>query len=127
MSASLQYAGDNTFLKVAQMVDIIVIEATLFGIYLSFLNGRITGPSQTTAAGITYLTGFILACFGIVADSQLNAGVPLSLELDFISDGTPYRSGSYGPRGAHDPYPRSPYHEGAQKGRANKRDRRYLI
>jgi uncharacterized membrane protein len=81
INAALQFAGSSTPAKVAQIVGIIVIESVLFGIYLAFLNGKITGPAQTIAAGITYLIGFTLACLGIIADSQLNSGVAMSSEI----------------------------------------------
>jgi hypothetical protein len=83
INAALQYAGSTNAGKVAQIVGILVIETVLIGLYLGFLNGKITGPAQTIAAGVTYLLGFTLACLGIIADSRLNSGVPLSPELEF--------------------------------------------
>lgn len=78
VSASLNYAGNNDLARVAQMVGIVVLEVTLFSLYLAWHNQRITGTAQSIAAGITYAIGFILACLGIVADSQLHAAVAMS-------------------------------------------------
>lgn len=83
INAALQYSGSSPIAQAAQIVGIVVVEIVLFGIYLAFLNGRITGSAQTIVAGITYIIGFTLACLGIVADSQLNAGNTLSPELSF--------------------------------------------
>ena len=42
INASLGFAGSSGFAKAAQVIGIITIEVVLIGIYLSFLNGRIT-------------------------------------------------------------------------------------
>jgi hypothetical protein len=78
INASLKYAGSSDWAKFAQIGGIIVLEATLFGLYLAWHNGKITGPAQSVAAGITYMIGFFLACLGVVADSQINGGLALS-------------------------------------------------
>jgi hypothetical protein len=78
ISASWNYAGNTDLERAAQTVGIIVLEITLFSIYLAWHNQRITGTAQSITAGITYAIGFILACFGIVADSQLHAAVVMS-------------------------------------------------
>ncbi len=62
----------------AGIVGIITIELVLLSLYLAWHNGRITGAAQSIAAGATAAVGFILACLGIVADSQLQAGYELS-------------------------------------------------
>ena len=72
VNASLSYAGSTTPAKVAQVVGIVVTEMVLLGIYLAYVNRKLSGSGQLIAAGITYLIGFALACLGIVADSQLN-------------------------------------------------------
>lgn len=82
INAALQYAGSTNAGKVAQIIGILVIETVLIGLYLAFLNGKITGPAQSIAAGVTYLLGFGLACLGIIVDSRLNSGAPLSPELE---------------------------------------------
>ncbi len=83
INASLGYAGSSSFAKGAQIIGIVTIEAVLIGIYLSYLNGRITGASQSIVAGITFLLGFTLALTGIVADSQVNSGMDISREIRF--------------------------------------------
>lgn len=83
INASLGYAGSSAFSKIAQVIGIVTIEVVLFGIYLSFLNGRITGAAQSIAAGITFMLGFTLALLGIVADSQVNSGLIVSREIRF--------------------------------------------
>lgn len=76
--ASLGYAAHNPLAMAAQIAGIIVIELTLVAVYLAFLNHRIGGGGQTIAAIITYAAGFVLASMGIVADSQINAGMPIT-------------------------------------------------
>lgn len=78
ISASINYAGNNDLARVAQISGIVVLEITLFSLYLAWHNQRITGTAQSIAAGVAYGVGFILACLGIVADSQLHAGVSMS-------------------------------------------------
>lgn len=78
VNASLRYAGSSDFAKVAQIIGIVTIEVVLIGIYLSYLNGRITGASQTIAAGSFFAIGFALALAGIIADSQINSGGTVS-------------------------------------------------
>lgn len=82
ISASWNYAGNNDLARTAQIVGISVIEMTLAGLYLAWLNHRITGTSQSYAAGAAYAAGFILACLGIVADSQIHAGIALSPTME---------------------------------------------
>jgi hypothetical protein len=83
VNASLQYAGSSDLARIAQIIGIVSIELVLIGIYLSFLNGKITGAAQSIAAGATFLLGFVLALMGIVADSQVNSGAPLSPVIEF--------------------------------------------
>lgn len=94
INASLRYAGSSDFAKVAQIVGIITIEIVLFGVYLAFLNGKITGASQTIAAGGTFALGFALALMGIVADSQANSGIALSRPISlYLRWGLPIAPG----------------------------------
>jgi hypothetical protein len=78
ISASISYAGNNDLARVAQIVGIVVLEVTLLSLYLAWHNQRITGAAQSIAAGATYVVGFLLACLGIVADSQLHASLTMS-------------------------------------------------
>ena len=78
VSASLGYAGSAELAKAAQIFGIVVLELTLFSLYLAWHNQKITGTAQMITAGATYSVGFVLACLGIVADSQLHAGVAMS-------------------------------------------------
>ena len=78
ISATAQYRAAAGLGMAAGIVGIIVIELVLMSIYLGWHNGRFVGAPQLIAAGSTYAIGFILACLGIVADSQLQAGIELS-------------------------------------------------
>lgn len=78
ISASINYAGNSDLERVAQSAGIVVLEVTLLSLYFAWHNQKITGAPQQIAAGITYALGFILACMGIIADSQLHAGVAMS-------------------------------------------------
>lgn len=78
ISATVNYRAAGGLGQVAGIVGIVTIELVLLSLYLSWHNGRITGAAQSIAAGVTGGVGFILACLGIVADSQLQAGVTLS-------------------------------------------------
>ncbi|HSH01327.1 MAG TPA: hypothetical protein VLL52_02335 [Anaerolineae bacterium] len=78
ISATLSYAGGSELARLAQIVGIVTLELTLLSLYISWHTQRITGAAQSVAAGITYAIGFTLACLGIIADSQLHAGIPLS-------------------------------------------------
>lgn len=94
INAALQYAGSSDFAKIAQIVGIVTIEIVLIGIYLSFLNGRITGPAQSIVSGITFAIGFVLALLGIVADSQINSGRELTREIElYLRWGLPIAPG----------------------------------
>lgn len=78
ISATVYYRAAGGLGQVAGIVGIVTIELVLLSLYLSWHNGRITGAAQSIAAGVTGAVGFILACLGIVADSQLQAGLELS-------------------------------------------------
>lgn len=78
ISATVNYRAAGGLGQVAGIVGIVTIELVLMSLYLAWHNGRITGGAQTIAAGVTGAAGFILACLGIVADSQLRAGVAMS-------------------------------------------------
>lgn len=71
--ASSIYAANTEIAKVMQIIGILVIELSLLGIAMAFINGKITGTKQMMAAGVTYAIGFLFALMGILADSQLNA------------------------------------------------------
>ena len=78
ISATAAYRAASGLGMAAGIVGIVTIELVLASLYLAWHNGRITGAAQSIAAGLTFAIGFILACLGIVADSQLQAGLPLS-------------------------------------------------
>lgn len=78
ISATARYHADSGLGMAAGIVGIVTIELVLLSLYLAWHNGRITGAAQSIAAGVTGGVGFILACLGIVADSQLQAGYELS-------------------------------------------------
>jgi hypothetical protein len=78
ISATAAYRGESELAAVAGIFGIIVIEIVLFSLYLAWHNQRITGAAQSIAAAVTYAIGFILASLGIIADSQIHAGMELS-------------------------------------------------
>ena len=78
ISATVNYRAAGGLGQIAGIIGIVTIEAVLLSLYLAWHNGRITGAAQSIAAGVTAAVGFILACLGIVADSQLQAGAALS-------------------------------------------------
>ncbi len=78
ISATATYRGQSELAAAAGIVGIIVVEIVLFSLYLAWHNQRITGTEQSIAAGVTYVIGFLLAGMGIIADSQLQAGMELS-------------------------------------------------
>lgn len=78
VSASLNYAGSSELAKGIQIFGIVVLEMVLLSVYMAWHNQRIVGTVQSIIAIATYAVGFILACLGIVADSQLHSGVAMS-------------------------------------------------
>ena len=78
ISATATYRAASGLGMAAGIVGIVTIELVLASLYLAWHNGKITGAAQSIAAGATFAIGFILACLGIVADSQLQAGHSLS-------------------------------------------------
>ncbi len=78
ISATSRYHANSGLGMAAGIIGILVIEAVLIGLYLAFFNRRITGGSQKIAAAATAGLGFVLSCMGIVGDSQMQAGIPVS-------------------------------------------------
>ena len=78
ISATAAYRADGGLGMAAGIVGIVTIELVLLALYLAWHNGRITGAAQSIAAAASAAVGFIQACLGIVADSQLQAGAALS-------------------------------------------------
>lgn len=76
--ATTTYRAATGLGNIAGIVGIIAIEATMLAIYLAWVNHKINGAAQQVAAGVTYAVGFIFACLGIIGDSQMQAGVPLT-------------------------------------------------
>lgn len=74
ISASWNYAGNEDWQKLAQIAGIVIVEISLAGLYLAFMNHKIRDDKQVVTAGIAYAIGFLLASFGIVADSHINSG-----------------------------------------------------
>ena len=83
ISATAQYRAAAGLGMAAGIVGIVVIELVIMSIYLGWHNSRFVGAPQMIAAGVTFGIGFVLASLGIVADSQLNAGIELSGWLSF--------------------------------------------
>jgi hypothetical protein len=90
ISASWNYAGNSDLARLAQTFGVIVLELTLLSLYFAWHNQRITGSAQSIAAGVTYVIGFILACLGIAADSQLHSGAVMpSWLVSYLTWGLP--------------------------------------
>lgn len=90
ISATARYHASNGLGMLAGVVGILVIEFVLIGLYLAFFYRRVTGAAQQIAAAATAALGFALSCLGIVADSQLQAGMALSSWLAaYIAWGLP--------------------------------------
>jgi hypothetical protein len=64
--------------NLAGILGIVAIEVTMLAIYLAWVNHKLSGSKQQIAAFATYAVGFIFACLGIIGDSQLQAGIPVS-------------------------------------------------
>lgn len=78
ISATARYRAGSGLGMMAGIVGIVVIEVVFLSVYMAWHNSRITGALQSIAACVTASIGFVLACLGIVADSQLQAGYALS-------------------------------------------------
>ena len=90
INATSRYHANSGLGMAAGIIGILVIEFVLIGLYLAFFNRRITGGSQKVAAAATAGVGFILSCMGIVGDSQMQAGIPVSGWLSaYLSWGLP--------------------------------------
>lgn len=88
--ASAAYREAQGLGNAAGIVGILIIEFTMIGIYLAYFYRRITGSLQKVVAGATFAVGFVLACLGIVGDSQMQAGIPLSSWLaSYLAWGLP--------------------------------------
>ena len=69
--AALMYAGDNPLATIFQIFGFVVIEATLLGLYIAWLNKMLLGVQQRVAAFAVYVVCLLIACFGVLVDSQL--------------------------------------------------------
>ena len=77
IQAALIATGDNTFALVAQIIGVLVLEATISALYMAGMAGKITGRLQSVIAAFFWLLGMTMASAGIVADSRLHAGYEL--------------------------------------------------
>lgn len=77
-SVAIAYAGNLPGAAFFQVLGIISIELTIGALYMAAVTKRVNETYQWLAAGITWGVGMTLASLGIVGDSMLNAGVPLS-------------------------------------------------
>lgn len=78
INATAAYRAAQGLGSAAGIVGIIIIELVMIGIYLAYFNRRIVGGSQKIAAGVTFGLGFVLACLGIIGDSQTQADMTVS-------------------------------------------------
>jgi hypothetical protein len=83
IQAALIATGNNTFALVAQIIGVLVLEATISAIYMAGMAGRITGRLQSVIAAFFWVLGMTMASAGIVADSRLHAGYELGPALSW--------------------------------------------
>lgn len=94
ISASVTFRDGEGLGQAAGIAGIVVIEAVLIGLYLSWHNGRVSGTAQSIAAAATFGIGFGLAMLGIIGDSQMQAGLAVSPWLEaYLRWGLPVAPG----------------------------------
>ncbi|MFZ2486874.1 MAG: hypothetical protein WAZ19_02030 [Anaerolineae bacterium] len=89
INASWQYAGSSAPQRAFQIVGIMTVEIALLGIYLAYINGKLSGWAQLIVAFIVYLMGFTIAGLGVIVDSQLNAGILGGFAEQYLHTGLP--------------------------------------
>lgn len=77
IQAALLATSGSLWAVSAQIIGVLVLEATISGLYMAGIGGRITGKLQTVIASFFWVVGITLASMGIVADSRLHAGQQL--------------------------------------------------
>jgi hypothetical protein len=77
IQAAMIATGDNTFTMAAQIMGVLVLEATISALYMAGMAGKITGRLQVLVAIFFWAIGMAMASAGIVADSRLHAGYEL--------------------------------------------------
>ena len=83
VQAAITATGGSLLAIGAQFVGVLVLEATIAGIYMVAIGGKITGRFQAVVAGLFWLIGVVLASMGIVADSRLHAGYEMGSLLSW--------------------------------------------
>ena len=83
IQASITASGGNILGVVSQIIGVLVLESTIAALYMAGIGGFITGPFQGVVAILFWCIGIALASLGIVADSRMNAGQPLTPLLDW--------------------------------------------
>ena len=78
INATRSYRAAAGLGNAAGIIGIIIIEAALIAIYEAFKARLIIGGTQKAIAGFAFAVGTILACLGIVGDSQMNAGIEVT-------------------------------------------------
>lgn len=81
IQAALLATSGSLWAIAAQIIGVLVLEATISGLYMAGIGGRITGKFQTVIAGLFWVIGITLASMGIVADSRIHAGQELGAVL----------------------------------------------
>lgn len=83
IQAALMATGSSVWAMSAQIIGVLVLEATITGIYMAAMGGKITGKLQSVVAALFWVIGIVLASMGIVADSRLHAGQELGSVLSW--------------------------------------------
>ena len=81
INATVVYRAGHLAGTVTGIIGIVVTEVVLFSLILKWHNRAITGTYQMIAALVTFAIGVTLAALATVTDSQINAGMALSQEL----------------------------------------------
>lgn len=87
--AALAGVKESTFMSVLQVVGVVsVLELSIIALHFAIAGSMFTGTFQLIGAVCTWAVGILMSSAGIVADSRIAAGQPLSTELEwYLSTG----------------------------------------
>lgn len=75
---SLTYAAETQMGVASQFAGIFIVDLVMIGLFVALHNLGITGTVQVYVAYCLWGVAFIISTLGIVADSQINAGLALA-------------------------------------------------
>lgn len=100
--AAMIYAGDSAGAAIFQILGFLVIESTILGLYIAWINKMLLGTAQRIAAFAVWLICFALAMMAVVVDSQIALlgleALPRSAELylNWVMPLAPFIAGAGG-------------------------------